>query len=232
MFGLGLPVIPSEPPEYSSEAPVSNSLLQARSNYLIRINEGEMISEPFEGFPLKELGALATSEQVMLWSCELWDTLADAIHSSFGEYADTAMAFAYWKYQELEAKPDIDWRVRPPVGEAYAKAFKPLLRNARAERGSGGDRGGRGGKPSFSDKGRPSSNRPPREHGPREHAPAELSAPRAQLPSEQIERAPSKREHSERHESKPEFKERPARREGREGREPRGGSEHRRDRGD
>jgi hypothetical protein len=237
MFGLGLPVIPSEPPEYSSEAPVANALLQARSNYLIRINEGEMISEPFEGFPLKELGALATSEQVMLWSCELWDTLADAIHSSFGEYADTAMAFAYWKYQELQAKPDIDWRVRPPVGEAYAKAFKPMLRNARAERGSGGDRGGRGGKPSFSDKGRPSSNRPPREsgpreHGPREHAPAELSAPRAQLPSEQIERAPSKREHSERHESKPEFKERPARREGREGREPRGGSEHRRDRAD
>ncbi len=229
MFGLGLPVIPSEPPEYSSEAPVSNSLLQARSNYLIRINEGELISEPFEGFPLKELGTLATSEQAMLWSCELWDTLADAIHSSFGEYADTAMAFAYWKYQELEAKPDIDWRVRPPVGEAYAKAFKPMLRNARAERGSGG---GRGGKPSFSDKGRPSSNRPPREHGPREHAPVELSAPRAQLPSEQIERAPSKREHSERHESKPEFKERPARRESREGREPRGGSEHRRDRGD
>ena len=59
-----------------------------------------------------------------------------------------------------------------------------------------------------------------------------MSAPRAQLPSEQIERAPSKREHSERHESKPEFKERPARRESREGREPRAGSEHRRDRGD
>lgn len=238
MFGLGLPVIPSDPPEYSTDAPVSNALLHARSNYLIRINEDEVISEPFEGFPLKELGALATSEQVILWSCELWDTLADAIHSSLGEYADTAMAFAYWKYQELEIKADIDWRVRPPVGEAYAKAFKPMLRNARLDRGSGGDRGGRGGKPSFSEKGRPSSNRPQREHGPRdngprEHAPTELSAPRAQLPSEQLERAPSKkRVQSERPESKPELKESPARRESREGREPRGGSDHRRDRGD
>lgn len=238
MFGLGLPVIPSVPPEYSTDAPASNALLHARSNYLIRNNGDELISAPFEGFPLKELGTLATTEQAILWSCELWDTVADAIHSSLGEYADTAMAFAYWKYQELEIKANIDWRVRPPVGEAYAKAFKPMLRNARLDRGSGGDRGGRGGKPTFSDKGRPSSSRPqrdlgPRDNGPQEHSPAELSSPRAQLPSEQLERAPSKnRVQSERPESKPELKERPARRESSEGREPRGGSAHRRDRAD
>ncbi|MEY4064919.1 MAG: hypothetical protein RIR26_1127 [Pseudomonadota bacterium] len=143
-FGLHLPSIPSEPPEYSTEVPVSKALLSSRTRYL-----GELLSsasdkqEAFAGFPLAGIEPASATEQENIWSCEIWDLLADAIHSVFGEYADTAMGFAYWKYQQAAASTEIDWRIRPPVGEAYAKAFKPLQRSARGDRpsfGGGGDR--------------------------------------------------------------------------------------------
>lgn len=148
MFGLGLPVIPSEPPEYSPEAPLSNALIQKRSQYLAQTQSAEAAASPYEAFPLKEIATSEEALQESIWSCEVWDTIADAIHSKLGQYADTAMGFAYWKYQEAPSKTEIDWRVRPPVGEAYAKAFKPMQRSARGERGdrSGGDRGDRQGR--------------------------------------------------------------------------------------
>ncbi|MEY3901385.1 MAG: hypothetical protein RL189_691 [Pseudomonadota bacterium] len=127
-FGTGLPIIPENPPEYSTEAPISMSLLNARSAYLAQIQTGETEQAVFEAFPRAEFPNLTAEQQAQLWSCELWDLIADVLHSSLGEYADAAMGFAYWKYQEVPQKPEIDWRIRPPVGEAYAKAFKPLLR--------------------------------------------------------------------------------------------------------
>ncbi|MEN9809788.1 MAG: hypothetical protein RLZZ488_1355 [Pseudomonadota bacterium] len=128
LFGTGLPIIPETPPEYSTEAPIATSLLNARSTYLSQGQSGDSEPAVFEAFPRSEFPNLTAEQQAQLWSCELWDLIADALHSSLGEYADAAMGFAYWKYQEVPQKPDIDWRVRPPVGEAYAKAFKPLLR--------------------------------------------------------------------------------------------------------
>lgn len=149
-FGRGLPVIPAEPPEYSAEAPLSKALLKAHNEYLDKAFTDGFSGDPFEAFPIKDVGSMTNNEQATVWSCEVWDTIADSIHAAFGEYADTAMGFAYWKYQEHEAKAEIDWRVRPPVGEAYAKAFKPMQRSARGDRGHGfdkGDRGGRDGRP-------------------------------------------------------------------------------------
>lgn len=141
LFGFGLPVIPSEPPEYSADAPVAKSVVNARNVYLHKISASSDFSEAFEPFP--ESGQPDAQVQ---FACEIWDALADSIHNAFGEYADLAMGFAYWKYQEAEQKQDIDWRVRPPVGEAFAKAFRPLQRASRNERGSAGsgrsDRGG------------------------------------------------------------------------------------------
>lgn len=141
MFGLGLPVIPAEPPEYSPEAPVSKSLLEARNAFLHQLNASQDFVEEFVPFPDGGGGA----DRPVQWSCEVWDTLADLIHSFYRDYADLAMGFAYWKYQETEQKQEIDWRIRPPVGEAFAKAFRPLQRASRNDRGaSGTGRGERG----------------------------------------------------------------------------------------
>lgn len=144
MFGLPLPNIPAEPPEYSTEAPLSKALLLSRSRFLAGLStSSDDQQEAFSAFPLPGIEPASIEEQEKIWSCEIWDILAEALHTILGEYADTAMGFAYWKYQETAASPEIDWRVRPPVGEAYAKAFKPLQRSARGERssyGGGGDR--------------------------------------------------------------------------------------------
>lgn len=140
LFGTGMPIIPENPPEYSAEAPVSNALLAARTGYLRNLQSETAEPAPFEAFPRPDFSTLTAEQQAQVWACEMWDMLADVLHTTFGEYADAAMGFAYWKYQEQPAKEQIDWRVRPPVGEAYAKAFKPLLRSSRGDRG---DRKGR-----------------------------------------------------------------------------------------
>ncbi|NBW81710.1 hypothetical protein EBR21_08145, partial [bacterium] len=142
-FGTGLPVIPENPPEYSTEAPFAHALLSARTVYLGQLATNSVESD-FSAFPRSEFPTVAAELQEQTWSCELWDLIADALFSVFGDYADAAMGFAYWKYQESPERPPIDWRVRPPVGEAYAKAFKPLLRSSRGERGERGGRGDRG----------------------------------------------------------------------------------------
>ncbi|MBM3383050.1 MAG: hypothetical protein FJY29_11485 [Betaproteobacteria bacterium] len=170
VFGLGLPIIPSEPPEYSAEAPLSNALIQKRNQYLSNTRTAEATATAYEAFPLKEVTVAEEALQSSIWSCEVWDTIADAIHSKLGQYADTAMGFAYWKYQETHAKAEIDWRVRPPVGEAYAKAFKPMQRSARGERGDRGDRHGRDGRGGAKGPGadrRPAHDKPRAERGER-----------------------------------------------------------------
>jgi len=140
MFGVGLPDIPSEPPEYSPEAPVAKTLLGTRNTFLHNISTSEDFSNEFSPFPEGE-----QPDTQVQFSCEIWDTIADLIHQVYGEYADLAMGFAYWKYQEVEQKREIDWRVRPPVGEAFAKAFRPLQRANRPDRSSAGSgRGDRG----------------------------------------------------------------------------------------
>lgn len=178
-FGVGLPAIPSQPPEYSNEKPVSNALIQARNTFVQKNLESNLAPEPFEPFPLNVLTEINSTEQAVIWSCEIWDTVADAIHSAFMEYADTAMGFAYWRYQEPELKSEIDWRVRPPVGEAFAKTFRPLQRSARGERGRGGpERGER-----FSDDSRSNRKTSDRRH---KHAP-ESEVPQQVLPEGRVQ---------------------------------------------
>ncbi|MEY2988760.1 MAG: hypothetical protein RJB13_2281 [Pseudomonadota bacterium] len=155
MFGTNIPVIPSEPPEYSPEAPVAKSLLNSRNAFLHQLNASVDLSDEFVPFP--EGGDPNTHVQ---FACEIWDSLADVIHQIYGEYADLAMGFAYWKYQETTQKQDIDWRVRPPVGEAFAKAFRPLQRASRNDRGpAGSGRGDRG--PARGDRGPARGDRGP-----------------------------------------------------------------------
>jgi hypothetical protein len=135
MFGISLPIIPAEPPEYSPDSPVSKGLIDSRNLFLHHLNASENIEQSFDPFPEG-----SPAERQGQWACEVWDALAELIHKNYRDYADMAMGFAYWKYQESEPKQAIDWRVRPPVGEAFAKEFKPLQR--RAERSGGGS--GRG----------------------------------------------------------------------------------------
>jgi hypothetical protein len=182
MFGLELPAIPSEPPEYSPEAPLSNALIQKRNHYLAQAQSASQTA-PYEAFPLNEVSVGEGTTQESIWSCEVWDTVAEAIHAKLGQYADTAMGFAYWKYQEVPAKTEIDWRVRPPVGEAYAKAFKPMQRSARGERGDRGDRGdrhsrdGRGGARGAGAERRPAHDKPRGESRAHDAKPQHTEAP-------------------------------------------------------
>jgi len=192
-FGVGLPVIPETPPEYSADAPVASALLIARSEYLKTIQADSSADLPFDAFPRPEFATLTGMQQSQIWSCEIWDLVADVLHTAFGEYADATMGFAYWKYQEVPAKTEIDWRVRPPVGEAYAKAFKPLQRNARGDRGDrGGDRRGR-------------DDRPPRdrqrEHG-EKHAERQEARPPREKHAERQEARPPREKHAERPEER------------------------------
>ncbi|NBO37109.1 hypothetical protein EBU99_00835 [bacterium] len=166
-FGLGLPVIPENPPEYSAEGPLTTAVLSARGLFLVQAQASTDAVEPFEAFPRPEFPTMTAEEQMTVWSCEVWDSVAEAIHAAFAEYADMAMGFAYWKYQETPSKGEIDWRVRPPVGEAYAKAFKPMLRNARGDRG-GSDRGGRESRGPGADRGGREGRGPGADRGGRE----------------------------------------------------------------
>lgn len=166
LYGIGLPKIPVNPPEYSTEAPLSSALLNARTEYVRQLNSATVEAPSFAAFPRSEFPALNGEQQEQIWACEVWDLLADILHSVFGEYADAAMGFAYWKYQETPGKLEIDWRVRPPVGEAYAKAFKPLQRAGRGDRPDrGGDRRGRGDRAESRGNGERPKRAEHREHG-------------------------------------------------------------------
>ena len=155
--GSGLPRIPQNPPEYDTDYP---TLQTAIAKYQAWLADNSEEKAPFELHPLGVLdaeGDVDAQEQAVL-SCEIWDIISESLNPIFPEHADAILSYAFWKYQpESESEP-IDWRVRPPVGELFAKHFR-LPSGARRSRddkrgggrddkrggGRGGERGDRGG---------------------------------------------------------------------------------------
>lgn len=173
--GLELPRIPSHDTEYSDSFPQLKRVIALCSASLrdeSTDEDGER--EAFDPFAVDEHSSLADIQlQQAEFAAEIWDIISEGIFTQFPEHAPAIMSFASWKYKTEEQSEDIDWRVRPPVGELFAKAF----------RGRGGPRagasfGGRpGGREGSGGRGRETNGRGPRPERP-ERAPRADSSER------------------------------------------------------
>jgi hypothetical protein len=138
-MGLNLPKIPSHDTEYSDSFPLLKKVSALFTSYLADTNSEK---EPFEPFVTS---AQKTKEEAFQeqgeFSAEIWDIVSEIIFETFPDHAPAIMSYASWKFK-MDEKPDpIDWRIRPPVGELFAKAFRSL-RNASGGGYGGGSRAG------------------------------------------------------------------------------------------
>ena len=144
--GMGLPRIPQNPPEYDTDYPL---LQKAIAKFQAWVSDTSDEKGGFELYPLDSLDAdleAAALEQDVL-SCEIWDIISETLNPVFPEHGDAILSYAFWKYQpQSEAEP-IDWRVRPPVGELFAKHFRlpSGARRSRDDKRGGGRDDKRGG---------------------------------------------------------------------------------------
>ncbi|MCA2959138.1 MAG: hypothetical protein IOD12_02730 [Silvanigrellales bacterium] len=151
--GLELPRIPSHDTEYSDSFPQLRRVIELYSASLKdEPNDEDAERETFDPFSVDEHTSLADIQvQQAEFAAEIWDIISDGIFTIFPEHAPAIMSFASWKYKTEERGEEIDWRIRPPVGDLFAKAF----------RGRGGPRAGAsyGGRPAGRDGGRDHGNR-------------------------------------------------------------------------
>ncbi len=84
-------------------------------------------------FPLDEGGD--REEELRRFGKQTWDVLEQGL-GPLGPYRDAFLLYARWRYRPLPALPQtLDWRVRPPVGDAYLRAFRlfPDKRKPRSD---------------------------------------------------------------------------------------------------
>ena len=176
--GLGLPKIPSHDTEYSDSFPIVQKVINQYTAYLA---DDSAEKDPFEPFlatasRTKDEAAQEQNE----FSAEIWDILSEITFEVFPNHAAAIMSYASWKFK-MDEKPDpIDWRIRPPVGELFAKAFRSLRNGpgAGAPRAgaSAARSGGPGAKPQGGDKG----------HKPRREGKHGVHAAHGDLPEQKI----------------------------------------------
>lgn len=148
----------------------------------------------FQPFPFED-GDLAGSEAEqrdrMKTSEELWGTIFALVRQTFPKHHRSVVSFLLWHFQPEVPPAAIDWRVRPPVGEAFAQFQRSFQSGARAgahfsAQGPGfrgGDRAPRGDRGDRGDRGAGRPGRP--EHqaqaqvGTREERPPRVAKPEA-----------------------------------------------------
>ena len=180
--GLELPRIPSHDTEYSDSFPQLRRVMDLYSAYLREPEDKER--DPFDPFAVDETASIAEIQvQQAEFAAEIWDIVSEGIFTLFPEHAPAIMSFASWKYKIEERGDEIDWRIRPPVGDLFAKAFRgrggPRAGASYAGRdaGRGGRDGGRsrdagrGGRPEGRAE-RPTESRGERPAEPRSERPA------------------------------------------------------------
>jgi len=136
--GVDLPRIPSHDTEYSDGFPQLARVITAYSTWL---KNADAEKEAFDPFAVDETSSLAELQnQQAEFAAEIWDLISEQIFSVFPDHAPAIMSFASWKFKLEEPVEEIDWRVRPPVGDLFAKAFR-MRSSPRAGATRGGDRG-------------------------------------------------------------------------------------------
>lgn len=159
--GAGLVKIPADQVEFSGSYPFLRAALLKFQTYAANSSAE---SEPFELFPLSISAEDDDgNDQKLVFASEVWDILSEGIYAHFPDHSEAIMSYAFWKYQTIPERELIDWRVRPPVGDLFFKAFKGMMprgdRFGSPRSGGGGGRSGersgpggkgsdRGGKPS------------------------------------------------------------------------------------
>lgn len=141
--GINLPEWPAALSAVADDLPQLDSLMKEYASYQATLRKAKKEEEaPAFDSPIK------TPEQRAELAKEIWHLVATELKKTFGPYADLMVAFAAWKHTPKAAPEKIDWRVRPPVGDAferYQRELNPLPpRGGRRERG-GNDRGDRHG---------------------------------------------------------------------------------------
>lgn len=114
-------------------------------------------AEPFNPFPLDEAGdASADATRV---SEEFWGLIFSGVKKTFPDHHGAIVTFVRWHFQPEPEPIAIDWRVRPPVGEAFAQFLRSIqgsragAHTSRNNRFGGDGREGRGGRGGPSDGG-------------------------------------------------------------------------------
>jgi R3H domain len=54
-------------------------------------------------------------------AAEFWEYFADLIYAHLPDYSPAILSFAAWEFQTSPQEEQIDWKIRPPVGEAFQK---------------------------------------------------------------------------------------------------------------
>jgi hypothetical protein len=106
---------------------------------------------PFPLNPSESQDAEAIQRDRVAVSDEVWGTIFGLVRTTFPKHHRAIAAFLNWHFQPEVPAASIDWRVRPPVGEAFQHFLRSLQSGARAGAsfaGSGpGGRNGRTGGP-------------------------------------------------------------------------------------
>jgi hypothetical protein len=140
--GLDLPKIPSHDTEYSDSFPLLQKIINQFTAFLAN---DDLEKDPFNPFSVSsQKNNHEVSPEQSEFSAEIWDIVSEIIFETFPNHAAAIMSYASWKFKMDEVSEPIDWRIRPPVGELFAKAFRSL-RNASSPGGfsrSGASSGG------------------------------------------------------------------------------------------
>jgi hypothetical protein len=118
--GLTLPKIPAHDTEYSDNLPQVGKVIALFSSYLKDNSPEKPQFDPFQSSDENSEDSLNAAE----YGAEIWDVISEAVFQSFPEHAPALMSYASWKYKTEEKVEAVDWRIRPPVGELFAKAFR------------------------------------------------------------------------------------------------------------
>lgn len=164
-------------------------------------------AEPFNPFPLDEAGD--ASADALRVSEELWGLVFTGVKKTFPDHHGPIVSFVRWHFQPEPEPVAIDWRVRPPVGEAFTQFLRSIqgsragAHTSRNNRFGGDGRDGRGGRSGPSDTGgqrfaagrdEKRSRGPSPERSPRRNAQPELrrgsDKPRGPRSEPQPERRP------------------------------------------
>jgi hypothetical protein len=81
-------------------------------------------AEPFSPFPLDEPGdAAADATRV---AEEFWGVVFTEVKRTFPRHHSAIVSFVRWHFQPEPEQVAIDWRTRPPVGEAFSQYLRSI----------------------------------------------------------------------------------------------------------
>lgn len=153
---IGIPVAKKE----GDKLPALGQLIAAYESHLQAKQEAERDGlelpefAPYPFIAAEKGDDAATERDRALVSQEFWGSVLYLVRKTFLTHHRAIVDFLNWQFQPDLPVAKIDWRVRPPVGEAFQQFLRSLQNGGRAgaqfgaggrgDRGFRGDRGDRG----------------------------------------------------------------------------------------